>query len=78
MENRKRSGKAEREGFEPSEVVNLTYLANRRTRPLCDLSVPDAANGFLLRTAVPAKSITNPISPVKHFWSRFLCLHGRR
>ena len=30
---------AEREGFEPSEQVTpLTGLANRRTRPLCDLS----------------------------------------
>ena len=31
---------AEREGFEPSEQVTpLNGLANRRTRPLCDLSV---------------------------------------
>ena len=31
---------AEREGFEPSkEVTPLSGLANRRTRPLCDLSV---------------------------------------
>ncbi|MBF8289830.1 MAG: hypothetical protein HW391_798 [Chloroflexi bacterium] len=31
---------AEREGFEPSEqVAPLSGLANRRTRPLCDLSV---------------------------------------
>src|SRR4026208_29978 len=31
---------AEREGFEPSEqVAPLNGLANRRTRPLCDLSV---------------------------------------
>src|SRR6478752_983817 len=31
---------AEREGFEPSEQVTpLSGLANRRTRPLCDLSV---------------------------------------
>ena len=30
---------AEREGFEPSkQVTPLTGLANRRTRPLCDLS----------------------------------------
>jgi hypothetical protein len=30
---------AEREGFEPSEQVTpLSGLANRRTRPLCDLS----------------------------------------
>jgi hypothetical protein len=30
---------AEREGFEPSEQVTpLNGLANRRTRPLCDLS----------------------------------------
>jgi hypothetical protein len=35
---------AEREGFEPSEqVAPLNGLANRRTRPLCDLS--DAAGG---------------------------------
>jgi hypothetical protein len=33
-------GLAEREGFEPSEQVTpLNGLANRRTRPLCDLSV---------------------------------------
>ena len=32
---------AEREGFEPSEQVTpLSGLANRRTRPLCDLSQP--------------------------------------
>ena len=31
---------AEREGFEPSEQVTpLNGLANRRTRPLCDLSL---------------------------------------
>src|SRR3954467_829375 len=31
---------AEREGFEPSEQVTpLSGLANRRTRPLCDLSI---------------------------------------
>ena len=31
---------AEREGFEPSkQVTPLNGLANRRTRPLCDLSV---------------------------------------
>ena len=34
-----RAGLAEREGFEPSEQVTpLNGLANRRTRPLCDLS----------------------------------------
>ena len=34
------AGLAEREGFEPSEQVTpLNGLANRRTRPLCDLSV---------------------------------------
>src|SRR4026208_186811 len=34
---------AEREGFEPSEqVAPLNGLANRRTRPLCDLSVRTA------------------------------------
>ena len=33
---------AEREGFEPSkQVTPLNGLANRRTRPLCDLSVPE-------------------------------------
>jgi hypothetical protein len=33
---------AEREGFEPSEQVTpLSGLANRRTRPLCDLSGND-------------------------------------
>src|SRR3954471_25027499 len=32
---------AEREGFEPSEQLTpLSGLANRRTRPLCDLSEP--------------------------------------
>ena len=34
---------AEREGFEPSEQVTpLNGLANRRTRPLCDLSTGPA------------------------------------
>ena len=34
---------AEREGFEPSkQVTPLNGLANRRTRPLCDLSVRGA------------------------------------
>ena len=34
-----RNGVAEREGFEPSEQVTpLGGLANRCTRPLCDLS----------------------------------------
>src|SRR3954467_8956987 len=40
---------AEREGFEPSEQVTpLNGLANRRTRPLCDLSVarrPESYHG---------------------------------
>src|SRR5690606_31664498 len=40
---RARNGVAEREGFEPSEQVTpLNGLANRRTRPLCDLSGPTA------------------------------------
>src|SRR5688572_33240070 len=41
---------AEREGFEPSkQVTPLSGLANRRTRPLCDLSQsgrPMIASGF--------------------------------
>ena len=33
------TGMAEREGFEPSEEeIPFNGLANRRTRPLCDLS----------------------------------------
>ena len=38
---------AEREGFEPSEQVTpLNGLANRRTRPLCDLSAFRRAQGY--------------------------------
>jgi hypothetical protein len=34
---------AEREGFEPSEEeIPFNGLANRRTRPLCDLSLTGA------------------------------------
>ena len=40
------AGLAEREGFEPSkQVTPLGGLANRCTRPLCDLSVEQRA-GF--------------------------------
>ena len=48
---------AEREGFEPSEQVTpLNGLANRRTRPLCDLSVarrPESYHGPRRRPAIP-------------------------
>ena len=43
---------AEREGFEPSEQVTpLSGLANRRTRPLCDLSPegPEDSTGLPFR-----------------------------
>ena len=48
---------AEREGFEPSkQVTPLGGLANRCTRPLCDLSVATAA-GILSWAFVPARSL---------------------
>ena len=50
---------AEREGFEPSEQVTpLSGLANRRTRPLCDLS----GRKFWLAAAIVA--LTMPIHPI--------------
>src|SRR5262245_13483561 len=46
---------AEREGFEPSEQVTpLNGLANRRTRPLCDLSVAQRWPCYHGLSAAPA------------------------
>ena len=45
---------AEREGFEPSkQVTPLNGLANRRTRPLCDLSAR-GVEGYHRVFAAPA------------------------
>src|SRR6185436_13655627 len=55
---------AEREGFEPSEQVTpLSGLANRRTRPLCDLSnlvseerrIPDLFDGQPVNAALDGR-----------------------
>ena len=49
-------GLAEREGFEPSEEETpFNGLANRRTRPLCDLSqaAADDSMGSLERRLTP-------------------------
>ena len=48
---------AEREGFEPSEQVTpLNGLANRRTRPLCDLSVARRPESYHGPLAAPPRS----------------------
>ena len=50
---------AEREGFEPSEQVTpLGGLANRCTRPLCDLSTLDFDRGM-----VPERAGQCPLVP---------------